>query len=104
MSPGLISSDEMYFQFKTKYHYLQELDIEEEFLGDEYEAGGSDDVAVTVDDVHDDHGAGDQFFPSHTIAAASHLRNLDFVGVVGETKEERKLRFQLQKFDKGSML
>ena len=30
-------------QFKTKYHYLQELDIEEEFLGDEYEAG---DLAV----------------------------------------------------------
>ena len=72
---------------------FQELDIEEEFVnGDDYETigGGNDDV---IDDVTDDvsnYNSADNY---HSVAAASHLRTLDHVGVVGgETKEARKIR------------
>ncbi len=75
---------------------LQELDIEEEFVnGDDYETiggggGSNDDINDDVTDDGSNYNSGDNY---HSVAAASHLRTLDHVGVVGgETKEARKIR------------
>jgi hypothetical protein len=61
--------------------------------GDDYDAASED---AGAEDSNDDtnYHSGDIFFHSNPISA-SHLRNLDHAGILGETKEARKIRSQI---------